>query len=560
MKKATAALFLLLFSFMLISNYNSAAIRSTVGDTLNVEKVSIDADGYTLSGMLYVPSDVQPGDPKPAVVCAHGLTNAKETMSGFALEIARRGMVALSLDLAGHGQSGGKLEGDDPSLGVSSALAYLKSLDYVDPERLGLVGHSLGAGAAIAASDTQGISAVVLIAGGVDVESGGTGYPPLSATFPPNMLVIIGQLDILFDVEKVKIDLEDAFNTEVPVVPEMYYGSAADGTARQLLLPSTIHLLEPIEPLIIEKAASWMRQHLQAEGSTPPDPLIVNNILVTANMVALFALIWINIPVAALAQGFLRDKGEKPVSGVLPDLWAFLVWGGLGLLLFLPISGLGNLIPFPPLRIGSSMAWWLLLSGVGGLIILYIVQKRAPHLALDLIQIIKKSFKLKDTLTAFGMFLLLYAIVYIGESYLGVTLTFIIPLFRTLTFRRLSVFTIFIPFFGVYFIAEGLYFHQLRIQKADEPGFKNLIRTIALKVAPYFWLIIIQYGAMIMFERRVFTGMVGFLIEFLLAIIPIFMITIAHSWWFHRITRRIGMGVVFNTLLLSWISAGLFPF
>ena len=140
------------------------------------------------------------------------------------------------------------------------------------------------------------------------------------------------------------------------------------------------------------------------------------------------------------------------------------------------------------------------------------------------------------------------------------TLTFIIPLFRTLTFRRLSVFPTFIPFFGVYFIAEGLYFHQLRIQKADEPGFKSLIRTIALKVAPYFWLIIIQYGVMIIFERRVFTGMIGFLIEFLWAIIPIFMITIAHSWWFHRITRRIGMGVVFNTLLLSWISAGLFPF
>ena len=560
MKKATAALFLLLFSFMLISNYNGATIRSTVGDTLTVEKVSIAANGYTLSGLLYIPSDISPEDARPAVVCAHGLTNAKETMSGFALEITRRGMVALSLDLTGHGQSGGKLDGSDPTLGVSSALAYLRSLDYVDTERLGIVGHSLGAGAARAASDTQGVSAVVLIAGGLDGESGASDYPSLSATHPPNMLVVIGYLDILFDVEKVKVDLEDAFNTEVPVVPDMYYGDASYGTARQLLLPSTIHLLEPVEPLIIEKAAAWMRQHLQVEGSTPPDPLIVNNILVTANMVAIVALIWINFPVAAFAQGFLRDKGEKPDKDILPDLWAFLVWGGIGLILFLPISGLGNLISFPPLRIGSSMAWWLLLSGVGGLIILYIVQRRAPHLSLDLMQIVIKSFKLKDVLTASGMFLLLYIIVYFGEVYLGVTLTFIIPLFRTLTFRRLSVLPSFLPFFGVYFIAEGLYFHTLRIQKADEPGFKNLIRTIVLKVAPYFWLIILQYGVMIMFERRVFTGMIGFLIEFLWAIIPVFMITIAYSWWFHRITRRIGMGVVFNTLLLSWIAAGLFPF
>jgi len=560
MKKATATLFLLLFSFMLISNYNGATFRSIVGDTLRVETVSIDADGFTLSGSLFVPSDIQPDDPRPAVVCAHGLTNAKETMSGFALEIARRGMLALSLDLAGHGQSGGKLGGGDPSLGVSAALTFLKSLDYVDQDRLGLVGHSLGAGAARAVSDTQGVSAVVLIAGGLDAGSGGTDYPPLSATHPPNMLVIIGQLDVLFDVEEIKVTLEEAFDTPVPVVPEMYYGSGADGTARQLLLPSTIHLLEPVEPLIIEKAASWMRQHLQVEGSPPPDPVFVNNILVTANMVAIVALIWLNFPIAAFSQGFLRDRGEKPVSAILPDLWAFLVWGGLGLILFLPISGLGNMIPFPPLRIGSSMAWWLLLSGVGGLLVLYIVQRRAPHLSLDLIQILRKSFRLKDALAALGMLAFLYAIVTIGESYLGVTLTFIIPLFRTLTFRRLSVLPTFIPFFGVYFIAEGLYLHLLRIQKADESGFKSLIRVIALKVAPYFWLIILQYGVMIVFERKVFTGMTGFLIEFLWAIIPVFMMTIAYSWWFHRITRRIGMGVVFNTLLLSWISAGLFPF
>ncbi|TRO49058.1 hypothetical protein E2P65_01785, partial [Candidatus Bathyarchaeota archaeon] len=94
MKKATAILFLLLFSFMLISNYNGATIRSIVGDSLRVERVSIDADGYTLSGVLFVPSDIQSDDLRPAVVCAHGLTHAKETMSGFALEIVRRGMVA----------------------------------------------------------------------------------------------------------------------------------------------------------------------------------------------------------------------------------------------------------------------------------------------------------------------------------------------------------------------------------------------------------------------------------------------------------------------------------
>lgn len=560
MKKATAALFLLLFSFMLISNYNGATTRSAVGGTLTVESVSIPADGYTLSGLLYAPSDISPDEPRPAVVCAHGLTNAKETMLGFALEISRRGMVALSLDLAGHGQSGGRLDGGDPSLGVASALAYLKSIDYVDHGYLGIVGHSLGAGAARAASATQGVSAVVLIAGGIDGEGVGTDYPAMSSAHPPNMLVIVGELDILFDVEAVKKSLEGAFDTQVPVVPEMYYGSGTDRTARQLLLPSTIHLLEPVEPLIIEKTAAWMKQHLQAEVSTPPDPVIVNNVLVTANMVALFSLIWINIPVAALTQSYLREKGKVAANAILPDLWAFLVWGGLGLILFIPISGLGNLIPFPPLRIGSSMAWWLLLSGLGGLIILYIVQRRASHLSLDLVQIVKGSFKAKDAIVASAMILLLYVIVYIGETYLGVTLTFIIPLLRTLTSRRLSAMLTFIPFFGVYFIAEGLYFHQLRIPKADEPGFKSLIRIIALKAAPYFWVIILQYGVMIMFERRIFTGMMGFLVEFLWAIIPVFMITISYSWWFHRVTRRIGMGVVYNTLFLSWIAAGLFPF
>jgi hypothetical protein len=136
----------------------------------------------------------------------------------------------------------------------------------------------------------------------------------------------------------------------------------------------------------------------------------------------------------------------------------------------------------------------------------------------------------------------------------------IVPIFSSLSLDRLQVLPLFIPFYLVYFSAEGLYLHVYRDRQAAGSMAGNLMRVSGLKIAPYMGLLLVQYIPMFASNFRLIPGFVGFFVEFLWAILPLFLVSTFSSWWLYRLTGRIGFGVMFNSLLFAWVSAGLFPF
>ena len=121
----------------------AAAWVQTAGNSVEVSDVRFEAaSGQRLSGLLYVPKEVSAVNPAPAILAIHGYINSRETQSSFAIEFARRGYVVLALDQTGHGFS------DPPAFsagfGGPAGLEYLQALDYVDADRIGLEGHSMG--------------------------------------------------------------------------------------------------------------------------------------------------------------------------------------------------------------------------------------------------------------------------------------------------------------------------------------------------------------------------------------------------------------------------------
>lgn len=114
-----------------------------------------NASGLLLGGW-YIPSHN-----RAAVIIAHGLGGNRVDTLLPAATLARRGYGVLLLDLAGHGDS----EGQAATFGgadIEAAAAYLQTLDGIDPERIGVMGQSLGAMVSIqAAASTQAIKAVV---------------------------------------------------------------------------------------------------------------------------------------------------------------------------------------------------------------------------------------------------------------------------------------------------------------------------------------------------------------------------------------------------------------
>jgi len=557
MSKRTAFLALLLLVSVFFAAISTASWINRDHGGLGLMKVSIPADGYNLKGLLYVPREAHPDNPRPAIIVTHGISNTKEAVSCLALELAREGFVALALDLAGHGESGGTLSVGDPSFGVSAALEYLRSLDYVDRGLIGLVGHSLGAGAVRRVADAFGVEAVVFIGGGIGEMSEGGAYGTLSPTFPRNLLVVVGEHDILFDIDELEIALRPVFNTQDTIIPGEFYGDFQDGTSRKLVTPPTIHLLEPVDPTTVRETIFWMIHTMKPWSSVPPkSPIYVDRDLMV--LIALAALIGMVFPLSHMSREFLRPRPDRDSEENLGVWHVLLGWSSLGLALFFPMMLVGTVIPFPPLIFGSSMAWWLLVSSLAGLLVLWLLKRRMGQ-SLSLGDSIGEFRDVRDIAVGVGVFLLMYLIVWLGETQTVMNLTIIVPIFKGFaSTRRLAAFPAFVPFYLPYFFTEGLYLH--RFQNGHHTGIRQLLKALGLKACPYLVLLLLQYGGMYFIGVRLLPGFLGFFVEFLWATLPLFAIAVIISCWLYMATARITTGTILNTLLFAWISATLFPF
>lgn len=103
--------------------------------------------------VVYTPR-VLPHRPAPAAVICQPFNNPPEYSRRMALELAQDGFVVLTFDWRGRAREENRqlLRSDALSvldLDASAAVAYLRSLPQVDPERITLGGHSVGGTLAI---------------------------------------------------------------------------------------------------------------------------------------------------------------------------------------------------------------------------------------------------------------------------------------------------------------------------------------------------------------------------------------------------------------------------
>jgi dienelactone hydrolase len=541
---------------------------------LKVNTVSVAYGSENLSGLLYVPKSASAVNQVPSIVLAHGISSAKQSMSGIALELAKCGFVALALDLVGHGNSEGRLaEGsNDASLGVSAAVRFLKLQPYVNGSAIGLVGHSLGAGAIrAAAAIEEGVSACVFIGGGFGSMVDSPSYGVLNSTFPKNLLVVVGRFDVLFNLTQlIQEELPPVFDTSSDVVPSVIYGDFERQTARELIVPSTTHLFEPVDPFVVSETVEWMAGSLLNKSSVLISRIDVGFVYLyreAAILVGLFAFVGMILVLGLIVLERLKVRKirAEPRFGVLEDWKVFVVWGFMGLALFLPMLFLGLLIPFPPVLFGGSIAWWLLTVGVACLFVLRFMAPRFSSVNLRLRSGFSGSFSLKGFAVALGLFCLMYVVASVLEEVFVIDLRIFVPIFNILwPSNRVSLFFVFIPFFFVYFFCEGLLLHELRNNGSGlnrgVGRFRSALKVVLIKVTPYAALILLQYVPWVLFGFPVFPSYVGFLVEFLWLLVPVFFISTFCSWWFYRITLSIGTGAIFNMLLFAWAAAVIFPF
>lgn len=156
-------------ALMLLSGIVVSMVQTGSG-SIEMKELKIETDaGYAMSAYLFIPENATAETPAPAIVTSHGYLNNKEMTDANYVELARRGFVVLAIDQPDHGNSdnvaGFNIMAPD---GVYQGVLALSRLPFVDVERIGITGHSMGGwscNAAIRAdnaAETQLISAVLI--------------------------------------------------------------------------------------------------------------------------------------------------------------------------------------------------------------------------------------------------------------------------------------------------------------------------------------------------------------------------------------------------------------
>lgn len=560
----------------------------TSGGTITVRDVRwAGTNGTMMSGLLYIPEGVTNETPAPGVLAIHGYINSRETQDGFAIEFARRGYVTLALDQTGHGYSGGAAFAN--GFGGPDGLAYLRTLDIVDKDNVGISGHSMGGWASIAAAGVypDDYKAIIL-------EGSSTGEPILvgTADVPRNLGLIFSEWDefaspmwgsgayygavseevvVASDIVNAE-KLRTLFDTgdEAVVVGQMY-GSIEDGTARQLYMPRTTHPGDHISTEAIGNAVEWFQMTLEGGNDLAPSDQVWYWREI-GGFIALIGMILFMFPLGAM---LLDSAFFKDLVDAQPEFKGLKGWGwwlGAALLVLIPILSYfwlqhrGNewfpASAFWPQNITTGLMTWAVGNGLISAILFvawhYGINKNAGGStdAYGLTWAGKFNFAKigKALLLAVVILVPTYMLLVLADWLFKIDFRLWVLAFKPMSARHFGIMLAYLPFFGFFFLvlSNGLMGQMRRVDANGNPiglGRAMLINVVMLIVG-FVGLLLIQYVPLL-------TGGPMPLGEPLLSIvafqfIPIMAIVALLLTYFARKTGRIYLGAFLCAMLVTW--------
>ncbi len=548
-------------------------------------------NGIPIRAKLLRPVEATPGNPLPGIVYIHGYQNNRETGDAYAIELARRGIVVLNIDAIGRGNSGIPNDPQDADFDITygglTSLDHLKSLPYVDADRVGLMGHSLGAEMAydVALRDTTvkalGISG---FAYGLDA----------SLTSPKNMLMIIGQYDEyrqrMTGVDDIEAEWMSSPQTQkvIPVEdPQLAvtYGDFTEGTARRVFVPRVIHIQESHSRAAIAEAVDWMKHALH-----PPEELWVEAnsqiwpIKEWATLIAMLAGLASLLPLGLL---LLRTGFFHPLQGSVSGqyactgkaCWKLAVVNGLLMCLYLPLILVlfavhVYVVPIDaafPMMMVNGIVWWFVVVNVIGFLLFrrwFRKQSRERGLTLTELGISYRDDRFaldwrqigKTVVLAAILFGFAYLLEHLLEQIFLVDYRFIFPFASDLTPYRALMFLLYFPFLLLGFLLMGIFLHgQFRRPKKGtwlRTFVSWSVGNVLAMVLPLVLFLMIQYVPLLTVGIIPFVGPGGVLASFtmnLFHIIGVLIMVVPISTWFFQLTGKIYLGAALNAALVTWM-------
>ncbi len=295
------------------------------------------------------------GDPAAGLILAHGFASSSAVMDSLATAWARAGFAVAVLDFPGHGRNPerlpeqGQQRDAEPLVTALDAVGgWLVDQPYVAPGPLSLVGHSMGAGAAVAAAVADRDRAEPRYGGTVAISLPSADDIPVGdPAAPANLLLLWGSAEPDRFAEASLAGLRAGY---ADAIPGQRYGDFADGTARAAReVPGAEHL----GIVYRGDTAQWSYDWLAAAMGLPAQKVEVPQRLLPTAAIMIGAL----LALVPLSAWLLGSRRPEDIAAVRPARAAAVMLAGsaaasLAAWLARPV------LDFLPLAVGGYLLVW----------------------------------------------------------------------------------------------------------------------------------------------------------------------------------------------------------
>lgn len=570
-----------------------ASFISTDGGKVELRRLSVMTDrGVAISLEVYKPVTATRNNPAPVVMLLPGGNAAIENMSDSALELARRGIVAVGVEPYTIGKS--DVEKDNEGLGALDASNYILTLDFVDKNNVGYIGWSMGTSrvnAAMYIPDPSGEMTKDMfgndvpkqivregVKGVMYVGAGGL----LGSEHHINSALFEGQWDNLYRGDRRQMSSNPQYVG--PLAPYgvtdsfefwKWYGDPQNGTGRIYYEGWTGHVLGLASPSYVKAACEFFTTTFKLPNTAPILFLwkeLGTAVAFIAAIIALGSLLMLLLDLDFFKKDLVaKDRtvlqaSSKPwlvaIGLILPALFgvataAWAVPTGQGIMNKWITA---DQIHGTNIQNANGLVFWLCCLQLFGLALWAVMNfvvlktdKKAMKEHLTLPGTNKGKMLLKALLVSFVALLGVYFVVTFGEQIFAMSPRFWKVQINSLTRLRMEKFLTYFPLYLIPFLVAN-YLHSTSYYLEDKPGLSTVMFWLANGLPPMLFLVY-AYGQIAVLHTSPITSLGmsranGSLVDAAIMMVPVGILASK----LYRKTKNFYLPAIFNAMFFTWMA------
>ena len=598
--KSGKRLLLLSLLVIVVASFIASMIQSS-GGRVHVQDIKIPThNGQWVVADLYKPRSATSENPAPLVVIIPGFQRSKEALSNVAIELSRRGVVAILIDPYAQGFSSAsmsRISATTEGYGMFAVVDYAAgtpNLNYIDKTRIGATGHSAGGNAAIRGASYFGRQAIetgqasklhsVFVSGYVltlredilqDVRSNvGVSYAFYDEGAYRNELKNGDMRRAPEALRAVNSGLAPSGESIIEVELGRYYGNTDDRTLRVVHNEMILH---PFQPYITEATANQI-EYFERVFELETDLSSDDQVWYWKELLGLISLIAALVAVVPMGRLLLEIPYFRPLVHPLPPalpkpsgkgktlFWLMFVTGALiACFTYIPMAELSQKLFvaastrqqtwFFPQRMNNAVMLWAVLNGSVGYLMFWFSyrffgKKNGVRPAVWGAGT-NPSELLRTFVLALALFVFFFLLLFTVYYFMHVDYRFLFMGVRTFQPPLLVLLAMYVPFFFIFLLSNSLRINgAMRFE--GEAEWKSMLVGGFANSLGLMLIVVVQYLTFAVTGTVYWTD--GWLyVNLLFAVVPMMFVLPYFNRFFFRMTGRIYLGPMTTGLIFIMI-------